>query len=551
MIRARDHGAEHADYPETIPAALARAVDRWPEAEALADGGGRWTFARYRGDVADVARGLIAAGVQPGDRVVIWAPNSAHVAIVGLAVYSVGAVVVPLNTRLTAYEAGQLIRRARAAAVVTVGTFLARDYLGSLAGLGVLEEVRLAVVVDGPAGAGAITLARLAELGAAVPAREVRARAEALTGADISDIIFTSGTTGAPKGAMLRHDASTRGFTEYGRSLGLLPDDRMIGIAPFFHTFGLKGVILTAILYGAAVLPVKTFGARALADLIKRERATVLQGSPTIFLGLLDTPGLDRGRLRSLRVAGPGSMGFSAGGFARVRDELGIGEFAPGYALTESTAVGTRVYWFDDFETAATTSGRPVPGTQLRVVDDRGHDTPAGVAGEILLKGYNVMSGYFQEQAATAEAIDHGGWLHTGDIGKLDGLGRLIVTDRKKDMFLVGGFNAYPAEIEKVLATHDAVAEVAVIGVPHARLGQVGRAYVVRRDKAAFDLGDLIAFARERLAGYKQPYYWDVVDELPRNASGKVQKFVLRERAAQAPPTAARRDGRQESAAAT
>ncbi|HEX4661617.1 MAG TPA: AMP-binding protein [Streptosporangiaceae bacterium] len=524
------HAAERTDYPRTTPAALRRAVERWPGAEAIVDGERRWTFADYGRDVTAGACGLIAAGIVPGDRVAIWAPNSAEFAIAAMSTYCAGAVVVPLNTRLTAIEAAELIRRARASAVFTVGDFLGRSYLASLAELGVLDEVSLTITVNGPATAGAMTLDQLAASGARVSEDEARARAEAVTGADVSDILFTSGTTGRPKGAMLRHDASARGYTEYGRSLGLRPGDRMIGIAPFFHCFGLKGIVLTAVLYGAAILPVPAFDVLALADLIGREQATVLQGSPTIFLGLLDHPGVDRSRLSSVRVAGPGSMGFSAEGFARVRDQLGITQFAPGYALTESTAVGSRCYWFDDFETVSATSGRPAPGVAMRIVDGRGRDLPPGSDGEILISGYNVMSGYFEDPAATAEAIDGDGWLHTGDIGRFDARGRLTVTDRKKDMFLVGGFNTYPAEIERVLSLHRPVAEVAVIGVPDERLGQVGKAFVVPRDPPTFELDALAAFARERLANYKVPRYWEVTGDLPRNASGKVRKFMLRER---------------------
>ena len=511
----------------TIPAALRRAVERWPGAEAIVDGDRRWTFADYGRNVISCARGLIAAGIRAGDRVAIWAPNSAEFAIAAMGSYFAGAVVVPLNTRLTAIEAAELIRRARASAVFTAGDFLGRSYLASLAELGVLDQVGVTMTLNAPPAPAAMTLNQLAASGTRVSEQEARARAEAVTGADISDILFTSGTTGTPKGAMLRHDAGTRGYTEYGRSLGLRPGDRMIGIAPFFHCFGLKGVILTALLHGAAILPVPAFDVLALAGLIDREQATVLQGSPTIFIGLLDHPGVDRSRLRTVRVAGPGSMGFSAESFARVRDQLGIKQFAPGYALTESTAVGSRCYWFDDFETVSTTSGRPVPGTVMRIVDDRGRDLPPGTDGEILISGYNLMAGYFEDPAATAEAIDPGGWLHTGDIGRFDARGRLTITDRKKDMFLVGGFNTYPAEIERVLSLHRSVAEVAVIGVADRRLGQVGKAFVVPRDPATFDLDALVDFARGRLANYKVPRHWEVTRDLPRNASGKVRKFLL------------------------
>jgi len=258
----------------------------------------------------------------------------------------------------------------------------------------------------------------------------------------------------------------------------------------------------------------------------------VLQGAPLLFQTLLDDPGVDRPSLSSLRVAGPGAMGSSPELYRRLRDELGIGHFAPGYGLTEGTAIGSRCYWFDDFETVSTTSGRIAPGIELRIAG-LGGSAAAGVGqdGEILLRGYNVMAGYLDDPDATAQVIDGDGWLHTGDIGRVDEAGRLTVTGRLKDMFLVGGFNTYPAEIEQALTTHDAIAEVSVIGVPDARLGEVGMAFVVPRPGVTVTAGELTDWARGRLANYKVPRHWRFVSGLPRNASGKVIKNVLREQA--------------------
>jgi acyl-CoA synthetase (AMP-forming)/AMP-acid ligase II len=537
--RTAAHDAETTDIPPTIPAALARAARQWPDQEALADGPLRLTYRQYLERSVQLARGLIARGVGPGDRVVVWAPNSAEVALTAMAVAFAGGVLVPLNTRFTAYEAAALIRRAEAVAVLAFTDFLGRDYLASLRELGTLDGLKAAVALRGPSDGSALSLPELLALGEQTDEAEVWARVRTLGPADISDILFTSGTTGAPKGAMLRHGASTRAYTEYGRSLGLRHGDRMLGFPPFFHCFGLKAVVLTSVLYGATVLPVPVFDVHQIATLIAAERITVLQGAPLLFQSLLDDPGADGAALSSVRVAGPGAMGSSPALYRRLRDELGIAHFSPGYGLTEGTAIGSRCYWFDDFETVSTTCGRIAPGIELRLAGlggagpggSAGADVTDGSDGEILLRGYNVMAGYLDDPDATAQAIDADGWLHTGDIGRVDEFGRLTITGRLKDMFLVGGFNTYPAEIEQTLATHDAIADVSVIGVPDARLGEVGMAFVVLRPGVTVTDGELTAWARGRLANYKVPRHWRFVSGLQRNASGKVIKSVLREQA--------------------
>jgi acyl-CoA synthetase (AMP-forming)/AMP-acid ligase II len=529
--RTPEHDAERTDIPPTIPAALSRAAQRWPEQEALVDGSWRITFRDYRELSLRMARGLAARGVMPGDRVVVWAPNSAETALTAMAVASAGATLVPVNTRNTAYETAELIDRASATMVLAFTDFLGRDYLTELQPTGALDGMKAAVALRGPAPAlaGRVTLDELLALGDTVDEAAVLEREHTLGPDDISDIMFTSGTTGRPKGAMLRHGASTRAFTEYGRSLGLRAGDRLLGLPPFFHCFGLKGVLLASILYGVAVVPMPVFDVHRAAELIARERITGLQGAPLIFRALLDDPGVDRSGLTSLRVAAPGAMGSARELYRRLRDELGIQHFAPGYGLTEAHATVSRCYWFDDFETVSTTSGRVVPGAELRVADTSGADVPAGTDGEILVRGYELMQGYLDDPEATAQAIDADGWLHTGDVGRLDDAGRLTITDRLKDMFLVGGFNTYPAEIEHALSRHDAIADVSVVGVPDSRLGEVGMAFIVLRPGSTDPTPDeLTAWTRERLANYKVPRHWRFVAELPRNASGKVLKDVLR-----------------------
>lgn len=513
----------------TIPAVLRHAAQRWPDRRALVDSEHRINYAEYLAEVERLSRALIATGVQLGDRIAIWAPNSVEFAVAAFAVHFAGAAVVPINTRYRTLEAQDILRRSGARGLFTFCKFLGRDLLAELAGRD-LPELDFSVSLHGePSGSG-IALADFARRGDSVDIRVQHDREARITGETLSELMFTSGTTGHPKGAMLCHGPSVRGFTEYARSLGLTEFDTLLGVPPFFHCFGLKACLLTAAIRGAAVVPMAVYRPADAVALIEREQVSVLQGSPTIFLDLVDLPASERSRLRSLRVAAPGASKLGAAYFRQIRDELNIHQFANGYALTEAHAVGTRVYPWDDFETAATSSGRPGPGIELRIATAGGATASAGEAGEILLRGYSLMRGYYQDAKATADAIDDDGWLHTGDVGFVDEKGRLHVNDRMTDMFIVGGFNAYPAEIETLVGRHPAIAEVAVIGVPDERLGEVGRAFVVLRPGASATAEEIIEFARGAVANFKVPRDIVFLDRLPRNANGKVTKFRLRDR---------------------
>jgi acyl-CoA synthetase (AMP-forming)/AMP-acid ligase II len=304
--------------------------------------------------------------------------------------------------------------------------------------------------------------------------------------------------------------------------------DRYLVINPFFHSFGFKAGILVCLLRGATIVPQAVFDVPTTLNLVAREKITVLPGPPAIYQSLLVSP--DRGGydLSSLRLAVTGAAVVPVELVRKMRSDLGFQAVVTAYGLTESCGMVSICAVDDDPETIATTSGKAVPGTEIKIVDKGGAALPAGEAGEVLVRGYQVMKGYLDDPVATAEAVDADGWLHTGDVGVLDEAGYLRITDRIKDMFIVGGFNAYPAEIEQALAGHEAVAEVAVIGIPHERLGEVGKAFVVPRPGATLVPDELIRWSRGVLANYKVPYEVAVVESLPRNASGKVVKPQLR-----------------------
>src|SRR5581483_3405424 len=316
--------------------------------------------------------------------------------------------------------------------------------------------------------------------------------------------------------------------------VGLDAGDRYLVVNPYFHTFGYKAGWLACLITGATCLPQPIFDPARVLERIERERVTVLPGPPTLYQALLHHADRARRDLSSLRLAVTGAAAIPVELVRRMRDELGFATVLTAYGLTESCGVVTMCRRDDALETIAATSGRAIPGVEVRVVDGDGVECPRGRAGEVCARGYNVMRGYWEDEAATAQAIDRDGWLRTGDVGVMDERGNLRITDRIKDMFIVGGFNAYPAEIENLLLGHPAIAQAAVVGVPDARLGEVGYAFVVPRPGASVTPDELIEWARREMANYKAPRFVELVGELPLSAVGKVLKYVLREKAREA-----------------
>jgi HIP---CoA ligase len=519
------------DGPLTIPGVVEHAAARFANREALVEGGLRLTFQELAARVDESARALIGSGIGMGDRVAIWAPNMAEWAIAALGTHRAGAVVVPLNTRFKGTEAAYILRRSGARVLLTVTDFLDTDYVALLDDAGRPDTLEEVVVARGPARDGTVGWDEVLQRAGTVPDDAARARAAALGPDDICDILFTSGTTGAPKGAMLRHGATVRAYTAWSDVVGLQEGDRYLIVNPFFHAFGLKAGILACLLKGATVIPHPVFDVPSVMARVAEEQVTMLPGPPAIYQTILDHPDLDRYDLSSLRLAVTGAATVPVEMIRRMRSELTFTTIVTGYGLTESTGIATMCRHDDDPETIANTAGRAIPDVEVEVVDDAGRPLPPGEPGEVVVRGYNVMAGYFGDLEATAATIDDGGWLHTGDIGVLDERRNLRITDRKKDMFIVGGFNAYPAEIENMMLRHPAVAQVAVVGVPDQRLGEVGKAFVIPRAGATLDQDELIAWCRSEMANYKVPRAIEVVDALPLNASGKVLKYELRERA--------------------
>jgi acyl-CoA synthetase (AMP-forming)/AMP-acid ligase II len=348
---------------------------------------------------------------------------------------------------------------------------------------------------------------------------------------DLSDVVFTSGTTGRPKGAMLTHGASVQTYEAWTDSVGLRAGDRVLMVYPFFHTAGLKAGILACALRGSALVPHPVFGAESVMARVEQERITVLPGPPAIFQSILTEPSLSRFDLASLRLGITGAAMVPVDMVEAMRTDLGFDDVVTAYGLTETHGTVSACRHGDPVETVATTVGRPLPGVEVRTVDDGGTPCPVGTTGEIVVRGFNVMEGYLGDADATKQAIDSDGWLHTGDVGSLGEDGNLRITGRLKDIFIVGGFNASPAEIEEMILRHPSVAEAGVVGAPDQRLGEVGMAFVAPRAGQQIDADDLVSWCRSRMANYKVPRYVEVVPHLPLNASGKVMRAALREEA--------------------
>ena len=472
---------------ETIPRMVLSAAERFGDAEAVVDGNLRLTFTELVARVRVAAGAFASLGVEKGDRVAIWAPNSAEWIVAAFGLLTAGGVLVPVNTRFKAGEAHDIITRSGAKAVLVQKGFLGLDFAE-------------------PPGVPMIDL-RSDFLASGSPFERES------SSDDVCDITFTSGTTGRPKGVLMTHAQTLRLYAEWCDLADLRRGDRYLIVNPFFHIFGYKAGCVASLIRGATILPVPVFDVDRVLELIEREKVTMLPGPPTLYHSLLDAAG-DRD-MSSLRAAVTGAADIPVELIRRVREELPFRSIMTGYGLSEAGTV-TASRPGDSFEDIATTVGTPCDGVEVRIAADS----------EVLVRGYTVMKGYLDDPAATAAAVEPDGWLHTGDLGALDEAGRLRILGRKKDMFIVGGFNAYPAEIENFLLEHPAVGQVAVIGVPDERLGEVGKAFVVPRSPVSAE--DLITWSRDRMAGFKVPRFVEFLESLPLNDSGKVLKDQLR-----------------------
>ena len=539
----------------TIPKLLRHGAERFGDAVAIADTDRSvsLTFTELLEAADTAAKAFIASGIEADDNAAIWAPNIAEWVVATLGLQTAGGVLVPLNTRFKGREAGYVLERSGAKMLFCTREFLNTDYVKLLAdaygdssssnpisGLPDLKEIVAFDQKEDEADTDEADTAAwqsFIQRGHSVSDEVIEARVAARTADHLSDILFTSGTTGMPKGVMTTHGQSLRGYKVWSDLVGLKEGDRYLIVNPFFHGFGYKAGWLASLMAGCTVYPHAVFDTDRIMEKVAEHRITVLPGPPTLYQSILNHPRLPECDISSLRLAVTGAAAIPVELIHRMRDELTFRTIVTGYGLTESSAIATMCRHDDDPETIATTSGRAIPGVEVRITDDSGRELPPMEPGEIWVRGYNVMAGYFNDPEATAETVTEDGWLKTGDIGIMNEDGYVAITDRKKDMFIVGGFNAYPAEIENLILAHESVAQAAVVGVPDERMGEVGAAFVVPRvnsDGSAhpIDPQEFLDWCKKQMANYKVPRSVHILSELPANASGKVLKYRLREQIA-------------------
>jgi acyl-CoA synthetase (AMP-forming)/AMP-acid ligase II len=512
--------------PKTIPALIEHNAHRWGDKEAITDGEVRLSWNAFDRERRRVAKALLAAGIRKGDRVSIWAPNIHEYVLATIGAQSIGAIWVPLNTRFKGVEAGDILRRSNTRLLFAIDNFLGADYVGMLKGEA-LPELEKIVMLRG-AREGLIAWSDFLASGESVSDAELARAMAAVTPDDVMDLMFTSGTTGKPKGALLTHGQNIRVFISWGNMIGLDDKDTVLAVPPFFHSFGYKALMLGSLIHGARLIPAPVFDLDAVLPQIAADRVTVLPGPPTLYLSLLAHPKRKEYDLSSLRCGVTGAAVVPVEMIRRMYSELGFREIYTGYGLTECCGTVSMCLKGDDPETVANTSGHPIPDIEVRVIDPEGRELPRGQPGEIVVRGFHVMKGYFNDPEETAKAIDEDGWLHTGDVGIMDARSYITITDRIKDMYIVGGFNCYPAEIEGMMLAMPGIAQVAVIGVPDERQGEVGKAFILPKPGVRLSEAEVIAWCRTNMANIKVPRYVEFVDAFPLNATGKVLKTELR-----------------------
>ncbi len=528
-MKSQDAGpTDTAILEETIGANFERTVAAHPDGDALVDmaSGRRWTYAQLNEDIDVIACGLMALGIQAGDRVGIWSPNCSEWTIVQYATAKIGAILVNINPAYRTHEVAYVLKQSGIRTLISATSFKTSDYVS------MVDDVRaetpdLAEVLY----LGTDDWRQLQQRAGEVPDDGLRARMQSLDNNQPINIQYTSGTTGFPKGATLSHRNILNNGYFTTELINLGPDDRLCIPVPFYHCFGMVMGNLGCTSHGATmVIPAPAFDPALTLDAIESERCTAVYGVPTMFIAMLGQPDLAQRDLSSLRT------GIMAGAVCPIEvmkrcvNDMNMTEVAIAYGMTETSPVSCQTLIDDDLERRTSSIGRAHPHVEIKIVDpETGAVVERGQPGEFCTRGYSVMLGYWQDEAKTNEAIDAEGWMHTGDLAVMRDDGYCNIVGRIKDMVIRGGENIYPREIEEFLYTHPDVDDAQVIGVPDAKYGEEICAWVrMKPGRSPLDAQALRDFASDKLAHYKIPRYVHVVDEFPMTVTGKVRKVQMR-----------------------
>jgi fatty-acyl-CoA synthase len=541
------HGASGAPLiGETIGALLERVTAEAPDRPALVarHQGVRWTYAELNRRADDLAAGLLALGLQPADRIGIWSPNASEWVVTQFASAKAGLILVNINPAYRSHEAEYALNKVGCKALILSPGFKGNDYFASLRALapeidaatpGALSAARLpqletVIRLGVEKTAGMLNFADVAAPATGAQLSDLAALGRRLQFDDPINIQFTSGTTGAPKGATLTHHNIVNNGYFIGEAMRLKPADRLCIPVPYYHCFGMVLGNLACVTHGACMVsPSEGFDPLATLETVEAERCTGLHGVPTMFIAMLDHPEFARFDLNSLRTGIMAGSPCPVEVMRRVVDQMHMSEVTIAYGMTETSPVSFQSAHDDPLERRVSTVGRVQPHIEVKIVDSAGRIVPPGATGELLTRGYSVMRGYWGDPAGTAAAIDAARFMHTGDLATIDAEGYCNIVGRLKDMVIRGGENVYPREVEEFLYTHPAIADVQVFGVPDPRYGEELCAWIKLREGAVLSEDEVVAFCRGSIAHYKAPKYVRFVQEFPMTVTGKVQKFLMRQ----------------------
>ena len=531
---------------ETIGNYFDRTCGANPEGDALVvrHQNVRWSYQQLQEQVNSLAAGLLALGIQTGDRVGIWGPNSVEWVMVQLATAKIGAIMVCINPAYRTYELEYALNKVECDTIITAEQFKSSDYLGMLQTLApelvdcepcalkseTLPHLKRVIRMGKEVSPGMLNFDEVCQMGSAAHHTRLADLATELRPDDTINIQFTSGTTGNPKGATLSHCNILNNGYLTGAAMDLSPEDRLCIPVPLYHCFGMVLSVLACVAHGATmVFPGEAFDPLDTLKAVEEERCTALHGVPTMFIMELDHPSFSQFDLSSLRTGIMAGAPCPVEVMRRLISEMHMNDILIAYGQTEVSPINNMTLPNDSLERRTETVGRAVPWVEIKVIDDAGRVVPVGEKGEICTRGYSVMQGYWNDPERTAETIDAGGWLHSGDLAVMDGDGYVQIVGRIKDMIIRGGENIYPREIEEFLYQHPAISEVQVFGVPDEKMGEEVCAWIQLNAGHELSADDVRAFCRDKITHFKIPRHIDFVDEYPMTVTGKIQKFVMRE----------------------